>query len=141
MIGVEQDRARQDIPDGFHTGAIVGIEICERKGFKYLDLTLTVADVADSNGRLAEVKAGYPLYESGNISPSSMAGQMFARFGVGVVVGSGIDEQKLQGRLVQFVTVRRSKNLGKAYVEVDRESLKPYQLPPQPQAMARMAAQ
>lgn len=129
MLGVEQDKTRQDIPDGFHTGAIVAVEVSERKGFKYLDLTLTVADVADGSGRMAEVKAGYPLYESGNISPSSMCGAMFARFGVGVVVGQSVDEQKLLGRLVQFVTVKRSKNLGKAYVEVDRESLKPYTLP------------
>jgi hypothetical protein len=128
MLGVEQDKARQDIPDGFHTGAIISVAAVERKGYKYLDLELTVADVADDAGRMAQIKVGYPLMGVGNVSPNSMCGMMFARFGVGVVVGQPIDEQKLVGRLCQYVTVRKVKTLGKAYVEVDRDSLKPFKM-------------
>lgn len=128
MIPVQEDKIRMDIPDGFHTGAITTVEVVERKGFRYMDLTLTVADVSDQTGRLAEIKVGYPLYEQGNISPNSMAGQMFIRFGVGVVVGGQVDERQLIGRLCQYVTVRVQKNIGKFYVEVNRDSLKPFNL-------------
>jgi len=115
-----------DIPDGFHTGAITAVEVVERKGFRYMDLLLTVADVSDQTGKLAEIKVGYPLNEQGACSPNTLAGLLFTRFGVGVVVGSNVNEQALINRLCQYVTVKVQKLPGKQYVEVNRDSLKPF---------------
>lgn len=130
MIGVVADRQLVDVPDGFHLGRVIKAEATEKKGFRYLDVIVSVDDVVDASGRVGELRVGYPLNEAGAISPSSMAGELFARFGVAVAVGAAVNEQTLVGRPVQFVSIRRSKAIGgKIYCDVDRGSLKPYRAP------------
>jgi hypothetical protein len=128
MISVCDDKTTMNVPDGFHTGAITKVEIVENKGFKYMEVYMTVADVVDANNQLAEIRAGFPLIgDKGEISPNSLTGRLFQRFGVNVVKGQGIDERILVNRMCQYVTVQKQ-NGQKTFTEVQRDSVKPFQV-------------
>lgn len=111
-IPVQEDKAQLDLDDGVHIGHIVNAEVNERKGYKYLDLTLGVHE----EGEPQTIKTGYPL----PMSPSSMTGMLFKRFGVDVTPGTDVNTETLVNKRVQFITVK-----GEKYIEVDRKSVKP----------------
>jgi len=111
-IPVQEDKARLDLDDGVHLGHIVDANVNERSGYKYLDLTL---GVHEEESEPQTIKAGYPL----PISPSSMTGMLFKRFGIYVQPGSDVNTEALINKRVQFITIQ-----GPKYIEVNRDSLK-----------------
>jgi len=110
-IPVQADKPRVEIADGFHTGQVEAVDVNDRSGYTYMDVTLSVDG---SEG--VTIKAGYPL----PICPSSMTGLLFARFGADVIDGVPLETGLLEGKQVQFATIKKDK-----YVEVQRETLKP----------------
>lgn len=118
---VQPDR-KIEIVDGLHSGVVTKYRIRDSEaGYSYLDYYLSV-DGVDVGGKPFELKAGYPL----PVQPSSMAGELYARFSVPVMVGVVVEPAVLVGRRVRYMTVdKKSARDGKVYTEVLRETLKP----------------
>ena len=127
-IPVEPDRVQTPVPDGVHQGAIVAADENRQnhhgRDIVYLDLTLTVGDVADERGQLAEVKVGYPV----PATPSSMLGQLLQRFNIQVTPGQTVNSRQLVGRICTYQTITKPsrRDPTRQYSEVIRDSLKPY---------------
>jgi hypothetical protein len=113
-LQVLADKQGLNLEDGIHEGEIVDVDVNNRSGYDYLDLTIEVQEA--NMEQPATIKAGYPL----PVRPSSMAGKLFQRFGVSVVPEGFVDTQSLLRRKIKFITIK-----GDKYIEVQRDSLKP----------------
>ena len=104
-----------ELADGKHEGTIEDIRYRDDP-YAYTDVLIKVDD--------SELKVSYPT----NIQPDSVLGELLARFGAKIEVGTEyeIEEFLTKGKEVVFQTIKqKSKKDGKEYTNIIKESLKP----------------
>jgi hypothetical protein len=110
-LEVLEDRQGLDLEDGLHYGVITECHVEERGKYTYLDVVIQPDELEGQT-----LKCGYPL----PIRPSSMAGELFKRFGFDLESGEVVETDSLVNKSVQFLTLK-----GEKYIEVERKSVKP----------------